>query len=204
MAARVVCISRTLGAGGEEVARLVADGLGFRFVDDEIILRAAEVAGVSPETVAQAESTPSLITRIVEGLGKAPLADPGMAVLHPMPTAPSYTKLIENVIRQTAEDGSVVIVAHGASIPLANTAGVLRILVTASPEVRASRVVEAGGGDAKAAKKAVEDSDRERGKFLQRFYGINHEHPTHYDLTINTDNLDAAQASALVVLAARA
>jgi cytidylate kinase len=203
MASRVVCVSRTLGAGGEEVARLVADALGFRFVDDEIILRAAESAGVSPETVAQAESTPSLITRIVESLGKAPLADPGMMVLQPTPSSPSYTKLIERVIRQTADEGNVVIVAHGASIPLAGEDGVLRILVTASPEVRAQRLATNGAGDERAAKKAVEDSDRERGKFLQRFYGVNHEHPTHYDLTINTDAIGAPRVAQLVAQAAR-
>ncbi len=204
MASRVVCVSRTLGAGGEEVARLVADELGFRFVDDEIILRAAEAAGVSPESVAQAETTPSLITRIVESLGKAPLADPGMMVLPQVQTSPSYTKLIERVIRQTAGEGNVVIVAHGASIPLAGAEGVLRILVTASPEVRAQRLVANGTCDGRGAKKAVEDSDRERGKFLQRFYGINHEHPTHYDLTINTDAIDVARVAQLVAQAARA
>jgi hypothetical protein len=41
-----VCISRTAGARGEEVGRLVADALGFRYVDEEIVLAAAEKEGV--------------------------------------------------------------------------------------------------------------------------------------------------------------
>ena len=45
MSHRVVCVSRALGAGGEEVAHLVSDALGFRYVDDEIIIRAADRAG---------------------------------------------------------------------------------------------------------------------------------------------------------------
>ena len=42
---RVVCVSRTLGAGGEAIAFQVATELGYRYVDDEIVSRAAEVAG---------------------------------------------------------------------------------------------------------------------------------------------------------------
>lgn len=39
MSHRVVCVSRALGSGGEEVAHLVAEELGFRYVDEEIIIK---------------------------------------------------------------------------------------------------------------------------------------------------------------------
>ncbi|MBA3366230.1 MAG: cytidylate kinase family protein, partial [Actinobacteria bacterium] len=41
MSARVVCISRELGAGGEQIGRLVAERLGLQYVDEEVIARAA-------------------------------------------------------------------------------------------------------------------------------------------------------------------
>ena len=43
MAAKVVCISRTLAAGGEEIGQAVAERLGFRVIDAEIIQRAADI-----------------------------------------------------------------------------------------------------------------------------------------------------------------
>ena len=46
MSNRVVCISTTDGAAGEEVAALVADRLGFRVVDEAIVARAAQEAGI--------------------------------------------------------------------------------------------------------------------------------------------------------------
>lgn len=70
MACRVICISRFLGAGGEEIGRSFAGKLGFRYVDDEIIARAAERAGVDPETVEQVEHTPGLALRILAGTTK--------------------------------------------------------------------------------------------------------------------------------------
>ena len=62
MASRVICISRTIGAGGEEIGRAAAKELGFRYADEQIIIRAAEMAGVSPDTVAQVERTPPTST----------------------------------------------------------------------------------------------------------------------------------------------
>ena len=41
MTVRVVAISREHGAGGEQVGALVAERLGFRYVDDEIVAQAA-------------------------------------------------------------------------------------------------------------------------------------------------------------------
>jgi len=55
MAFSVVCISRTLAAGGEAVGRAVAPRLGYRFVDEEIVSKAAQKAQVDPAVVAATE-----------------------------------------------------------------------------------------------------------------------------------------------------
>ncbi|HXH22866.1 MAG TPA: cytidylate kinase family protein, partial [Dehalococcoidia bacterium] len=47
----VVTVARTMGAGGEQVALQVALDLGYRYVDDEIVIGAARAAGVSPEAI---------------------------------------------------------------------------------------------------------------------------------------------------------
>jgi hypothetical protein len=204
MACRVITISRSLGAGGEEVGRMVAKALRFRYADQEIIIRAAEQAGVSPETAAQAERTPGLITRILESLGSTP--DPvGWSTYAVLPShaSPAYEGLFERVVRETANKGDVVIVAHGASIPLADTSGLLRVLVTASPRVRAQRLAGEGNLGASEARKAIAESDRQRREYLRRFYNVRQELPTHYDLVVNTDVLTLPQAARLIVSAAK-
>ena len=55
MPRRVVCISRFVGAGGEEVGRRVAEALDYRLVDEEILQGAAESSGVSVDELADAE-----------------------------------------------------------------------------------------------------------------------------------------------------
>src|SRR6476469_132977 len=64
MARRVVCISRLVGAGGEAVGRMVADSLGYRLVDEEILQQAAESSGVSVDELADAERR----TKVLDGL----------------------------------------------------------------------------------------------------------------------------------------
>lgn len=204
MTCRVICVSRTLGASGEEMARLVAERLGFRYVDDEIIVRAANAAGVSVDEVERAEHTRPLALRVIEALAAVPVVgETGEVFVLPQQQSVSYDQLIEHVIREVASEGNVVVVAHGASIPLAGVDGVLRVLATASPQVRAARVSARQGLGAKAAEKAVEASDRERAQYLKRFYGVGHEQPVHYDLTINMDALSPSRAADLVVQAAK-
>ncbi len=206
MTFQVVTIARTLGARGEDVGRAVAEQLGFQYADDEIISAAAERAGVSKAVVEKAEHRPGLIARILDTMATVPVEPSiyyGQALAMPQVAAVAgYDELIRDVIVGTAARGKVVIVAHGAGICLAGTAGVLRALVTGSPDHRAARVASATGVDLDRATKAVADSDGERQDFLKRFYDVKQERPTHYDLVLNTDAIDVAGCARLVVAAA--
>jgi cytidylate kinase-like protein len=204
----VVTVARTLGAHGEEVARRVADKLGFQYVDDEIITWAAQQAGVSPESVSEAERTPPLMARILASLAVAPI-EPGAYTapeLMPLPdySSQAYRNLIAQVIRDRAAKGKAVIVAHGAAIPLAGTAGLVRAFVTASPETRIKRLAAQGSVSERDAKRAVENSDRERHEFFRRFYNLHEELPTHYDVVVSMDVLSPDEAAAVVLRAAGA
>jgi hypothetical protein len=209
MSTSVVCISRTLGSGGEEVGRRVAAELGFAYADDEIIDRAAERAGVSREAVAGAERPPGLIGRMLEALAAAPMVSEGGAWTGMPGVTPAaagggggYEDLIRDVLRERAAQGNVVIVAHGGSMAVRDAASVLRVLVTAPLSVRAHRVRDETSADDAKANKAVADSDKARHDYLRRFYGLD-EAPTDYDLVINTEMLGIDDATALIVHAAR-
>ena len=93
--------------------------------------------------------------------------------------------------------------SHAASIPLAGRADVLRVLITASADTRAQRVRRDGKRGTSDAAKIIKDSDAGRADYFQRFYRIERELPTHYDLVINTDALSADEAADIVVAAAR-
>lgn len=206
----VICISRTTGAGGELIGQAVAEQLGFRYVDDQIITRAARQAQVDPELVAAAEHRQPLLQRLLDKLPVVrDLAAPvslgtGLPLDALAPgstgyraTADDMRLLIRAAIHEVARAGRAVIVAHAASMALGGAARVLRVLATASPETRAARLAAADGTRTAAA--AIAASDRERREYFRTFYGITEELPTHYDLVINTDTLTTERAVALIL-----
>jgi cytidylate kinase len=206
MSSTVVCISRAHGARGEEVGRLVAERLGFQYVDEEIVAEAAAKGGVSPADVADEERRKSALSRLVREIGRSVATDSfgisGMAKKTEGAAPAEIRGLIQAAIEETAARGDVVIVAHAASFALSPSAHVLRVLVTASPESRAERLTESLGFDPETAQRAIEDSDVARADYLRRFYRVDEEQPTHYDLVVNTGSLSPERAADLVVLAA--
>jgi cytidylate kinase len=201
---RVVCISHSTGSGGEEVGRLVAERLGVLYVDDEIVAQAAAKGGIGSEDVADEERRKSIVARVLDVIAKGG-SDFGSGTpprIGEEPNSDDVRALIRETIERTAERGNAVIVAHAASYAVTHGQEALRVLVTASPHIRAARVGAAEGLDQTRAERAVKDSDAGRRDYLRRFYNVDNELPTHYDLVVNTDVLSVEQAAELVSRAA--
>ena len=216
---RVVCISRAIAAGGEVVGHLVAERLGFRYFDEEVISLASTKAGIDPTVVATAEHHTSLMSRLMDallggdvpdeelyfGLSEAKHGYYSKRVRPPisLPQA-QLRRVIQEAIAEIADRGEAVIVAHAASVALAKRTDVLRVLVTASLRTRCERLwVDPGLLNEEDAARVVEDSDRERARYLERFFEIREEVPTLYDLVVNTDMLRVEQVVDAIVAATR-
>ena len=187
----------------------MAAKLDVRYLDDEIIAQAAAKGGVSPADVADAERRKSLLSRVLTELGSGHAAE-AWAVTGIAPpvsgdeSSPALLQsLIVDVVHEVAGQGDIVIAAHGASFALGGRSDVLRVHVAASPETRARRLAESSELTSKAAQKQIRESDASRADYLRRFYGIESEVPTHYDLVVNTDTMSYEDAAQLVALAAR-
>ena len=185
MSVSVICVSHEDGALGRDVGRCVADALGFRYADEEIVMAVAREKGLYPESVAVAET---------RGVGRSLEVDFGRHE-----RTETLRDLIRESVATSAAEGRVVIVAHAASYALAGRSDVLRVLVTASPDIRAGRLAEAAGLNAKGAAKERVEADKGRAAYLQRFYGVKTEIPSDYDLVLNTDRLPPEAAAAVII-----
>jgi len=190
---------------------MVADSLGYRLVDEEILQQAAESSGVSVDELADAERRTKVIDGLLRNLaiagGAAGVMSPGGGAAVDLGSgtdSKSLRALIQKSIHETAARGDVVIVSHAASYALSGSDDVLRVLVTASPETRADRAAQAASLDSKKAAKVVADSDAARAAYLKRFYGVGDELSTHYDLALNSDSLSIELMSDIVTRAATA
>ena len=206
MSYRTICVSRDAGAAGEEVGHAVAASLGFRYVDEDIVRAAADRTGVDLETAMSVEQRRTLAHKLLDLIAQsgahesyafAPeLRYPGA----PIDSSKQLPEVIREVVRETADAGDAVIVAHAASHVLGGRPDVLRILVTASPRVRAKRLAALPGvGDGEAA---VREAEKARADYLRRFHEVKQDLPTHYDLVVNTDMLSVDTAAAVIADAA--
>jgi len=203
----VICISHETGAGGEEIGRLVADRLGFRYVDEDIVVSAAAWSGIDPAKVASQERRQSLALRALEAVAAGGAELPALAGGLPIPSTKHASSdriraFIREAVVQTAGRGNVVIVAHAASFALEPDDRILRVLVSAPATTRSARIRDEQGIDDAEAARAIKSADAGRRDYLKRFYEIEQELPIHYDLVLNTDRLGIESAAQVITQAA--
>jgi len=209
MPSRVVTISHTTGAGGQAIGRTVADRLGFRYIDEEIITLAARKEGVDAELVADTERRKGFLARLFSGLTETPVdvGVPGSGMVVPDEALTHRSEDLRLVIIEAIHDmarrGQVVIASHAASIPLAGRPDVLRALITAPFGTRVERIATDSRRGRTDPARFIRDNDEGRADYFQRFYGVERELPTHYDLVINTEALTPDEAADIIVAAAR-
>lgn len=191
------------------MGRAVADALGWAFVDREIIIQAATRAKVSEATIEQAERVPSLLTRMMEALGRYPAgfelaeAVPGVPHVPPL-SSEAYRAFIEQVIHQLEDSTNAVVIGHAAQAVLRGSRRALHIFVAAPLAQRARLVAAEDGLDREEAARRAKATDAERADFLQRYYSMRWDNPANYDLVLNTGRLTVSAAASLIVKLVRA
>ena len=206
----VITIARQMGSGGDLVGVELAKTLGISLIDQQIITDAAAAAGVSPETMLQAETAPSMLERMLEYLGQhtgglAPLTDFSMEGAYtPALTGDSYRALIEQAVRKTAAESDAVILRHAGGVVLREVPYVLRVLICAPARVRIQRLQDYEHLAAAEAERRIRDDDKSRTDFFQTYYKVNWLNPALYDLCLNTERLDDNSAVDVIIHAHKA
>lgn len=202
----VITIGRQFGAGGSDVARIVADRLGAEFVDRELIGEVARRMGADAGEVEAEDEHP---TRLVDRLARAmsPMAFEFGVAWEPPYTDPAYDPrraildLEREVIREVAERGNAVIVGRGGAFVLAEHPTVLHVYLVAPIETRLRTVMDRQGLSEDEARRRLHEVDANRAAYASQLYGADWGDPIHYDLVVNTARL-GYPATAELILAA--
>jgi cytidylate kinase len=201
----IVTVSRQFAAGGSEVARQVAERLGWSVVDNEVIDRVAARAGLSREEVAEREeSAPGFVERLARTLASsAPefvVPDTGTV---PDLTEEHLVKLTEKVVAEAAAGGHVVVVGRAAPAVLARRSDALHVKIVAPRDERIARAMQRRGIEAGEAARLLKETDANRARYHQQYYARDWNDPVNYDLILNTGRLGIAGATDLIVAAVR-
>jgi hypothetical protein len=167
-----------------------------------VIEQAGEWAELDPAFVGNVERRKPLLDRML-GVFVDPNSIPVGAAQpqgRSLPGDAELRELIRSVLTAIAHEGSVVIVSHAGSFALTGR-DVLRVFVTASEETRTQRIAAAKGLELREATRRLKQEDAARADYLRRFYGVEVELPTHFDLVVNTDRLTPDELTGVIVTA---
>lgn len=174
-----VAISRALGSGGDAVARLMAEQLGWPLFDREIIEAIAEKTHVREELVAQFdEHVRSAFDTYLQNLYTGRIFD-----------ASKYLYHLSQVLLGIAQYGQAVILGRGANLILPGAKG-LRARIVAPLASRVKNLMQERRLAEKQAVQAVAAHDQEQKAFFQRYFHSDPDDPNAYDVVINTGGME--------------
>ena len=186
-----ITISRQYAAGSSEVARRVADLLGWTVLDDELIDKVADRSGLSREEVEELEERiPTFIERVAQTNALAfPDLMIGPAELVAEPEQAKLARVTRSVIEELGQRSRLVMVGRAAAAvlrppPTRCTSSWSRAASGAS----SARSPAARLPEAKAAQ-IVDDKDRNRLHYHREFYARDWADPANYHMTLNTERL---------------
>lgn len=166
----VITITRQYGAGGAELARRLAQSLGWELLDRELLHRAAEI-----QHVPDAE---------LERLDEQAITMADRFRLHP-PHA-KYLEGLRQAAHQAADRGRVILVGRGARHLLGERPGCLHLRLAAPKAWRAERMASLQGWPAEVSLARCTEVDRTRHQFTRYFFGEAALQSAQYDLVVNT------------------
>ena len=190
---RAITITGEYGALSNRVGEVVAQQLGFRFYDREIIEMISEKAKVDSYLVEKVETDrQSYLQEIFETLlGNRTINDSG------------YLRRLTEVIGAIGHEGSSVIMGRAANIILGGDRA-LRIRCIAPSDLRIQRNSRRLCVPLAEAKQATKKEDQRRTRWVEDLLNVDPLDPAHYDLVISTGQFSVDQCAALVVRSYRA
>jgi len=199
----ILTVSRLYGSGGSEVAALVAKQLGWSLLDNEVVDAVAARLGMSSaEVQAREERVPSLVERLTSAMamGSQEWMTPVAAAKRP--TDEQLIDVTRHIIQEAIARGPVVVVGRGAPAMLAERADALHVFCYAPRKALIARTMKREGLNAEDAARLVDDTNRERERWVRLHWEREWRSHENYDLSVNTERLGIAAAADLIVSAA--
>ncbi len=222
---RIITISRQYGSGGDEVAQRLAELLGYRLFDKNLIAQAAADSGLWHQEISDYSEDNHKVRGFLDRLlNRTPTiaeahvwheTTDGMRVVEEVKVSEDVAvTLVEKAIRTAHHTGEMIIVGRGGQMILREAADVLHVRIEAPMEERIARVkaeIRQEGAVYHAdiefrrdAQDRITARDEASADYLLRYYNVKLNDPLLYHMVLNTGKLSVYQAAELIAGLARA
>jgi cytidylate kinase len=168
----IITISRGTMSGGQKLAQMLCEKLGYKCISREVIIKAADEYGVEEYKLFEAIRT-------------------SLSILEKLTfERERYLAYIQASICEYAKDDNLVYHGHAGHFLLKGISHVLRFRIIADLPYRIKAAMEKHKFTEKEAEKYIEQVDKERVKWTKFLYGKDWTSSEMYDIVINLENTD--------------
>jgi cytidylate kinase len=204
----IITISRELGSGGRTVGRLLAERLGVRYSDKELIKALREQFHLTTEAIEVLKGEKrDWLTSLLRKMAPMPKAEnvvewdeSFVKEYQPNISSDEIFEAEKQILRGIAEEGSCVIAGRSGFYVLKDFPNKIDIFITAARENRIKRVMAKQNLSEEEAEAAIDRVDQGRENYIKRYTGVSRYDTHNYDLVINMDNLPDENAAVDLIL----
>lgn len=198
----VITIGREFGSGGREIARKVAEKLGVKMYDKEIIALIAKNSGMSEDVLHEVDET--AVNSFLYALSSGAFA--GAPIIGGISNLPITDKAFINcsqIIKELAEKESCVIVGRCAESILKDRENILTVFIHADLSQRINRICEHENISREDAATVIKRADKKRASYHNYYSETRWGARSAYDICINS-RVGTEVAADIIVKAAKA
>jgi cytidylate kinase len=183
---RVVTLEREYGSGGNDIARKLAERLGWKLYDHTLTDEMARLMECDCRAIEEHEERRDpLYYRLFKAFMRGSLEGSLNAPRMKMVDADCIREVAERVVRAAAKTGNSVIVGRGSGYYLRDRPDVFHVFIYAPLEEKVRRLREIGKSEEEAVELA-ETVDRDRSAYIKQYFGVEWPPRYFYHLMINS------------------
>lgn len=184
----IITIGRQFGSGGREIGYMVADKLGIKLYDKEMLQRAAQDSGICEELFESHDEKPSnsfLYSLVMDtySMGYSGSTYNDMPINHKIFLAQF------DAIKKLADEGPCVMVGRCADYALADWKDCFSVFVHADIDCRISRIAAKHNKSPKEARDMINKTDKSRASYYNYYTNKKWGAAKSYDLCVDSGKL---------------
>ena len=191
----IINVGRQVGAGGQEIGRMLAQDFKAKFYDRELLNLAAKESGFSEKFFKQSDEKQGFLRGLFNV--QAPHFSLG-SVYGSNFSQEGLFQFQSDAIRKTASEGSCVFLGRCADYVLRDFENVVNVFITASIDFRVELVSKVKELDAEHALKLIEQVERRRAEYYNYYTDKKWGAAESYDLCIDASLLGLEETEKLI------
>lgn len=193
----VITINRELGSGGRTVGRKLAEKLGVEYFDKAVINALQERYNLSAEQIEHLKGQET--GWWAEFKRKMPFSDTEYDLNRTDIETEDVFRTETQILKALAKDQSCVIAGRSAFYVFRDNPNHLSILIQASMPCRMARVAREQNMSKEQARLVIDEVDKMRENYVNKFTGTSRYDSRNYHLVINMDELTEDAAVDLIL-----